>query len=59
MGALDYFACGYLMFVDESHISLPQVRGMCGGDRTQILQDAQAKANATRGKGAKPGTVQY
>ncbi len=29
---LDYFPEDYLMFVDESHVTLPQVRGMFGGD---------------------------
>ena len=29
---LDYFADDYLMFVDESHMTLPQVRGMYNGD---------------------------
>ncbi len=29
---LDYFPEDYLLFVDESHVTLPQVRGMFGGD---------------------------
>lgn len=29
---LDYFPKDYLLFVDESHVMLPQVRGMFGGD---------------------------
>ena len=29
---LDYFPKDYIMFVDESHVTLPQVRGMSGGD---------------------------
>ena len=29
---LDYFPKDYLLFVDESHVALPQVRGMSGGD---------------------------
>ena len=29
---LDYFPGDYLMFVDESHMTLPQVRGMYNGD---------------------------
>lgn len=29
---LDYFPEDYLMFVDESHVTIPQVRGMSGGD---------------------------
>ncbi len=32
---LDYFPDDFLMFVDESHISLPQVRGMFEGDRSR------------------------
>ena len=32
---LDYFPPDFLMFVDESHISIPQVRGMYGGDRSR------------------------
>jgi excinuclease ABC subunit B len=32
---MDYFADNFLMFVDESHISLPQVRGMYAGDRSR------------------------
>ena len=36
---LDYFTDDFLLFVDESHMSLPQVRGMYGGDmsRKQVL----------------------
>ncbi len=29
---LDYFPRDYLMIIDESHVTLPQVRGMSGGD---------------------------
>ncbi|MFW5720404.1 MAG: excinuclease ABC subunit UvrB [Candidatus Dojkabacteria bacterium] len=32
---LDYFPDDYLMFIDESHITLPQVRGMYHGDRAR------------------------
>jgi len=32
---LDYFPDDYLMFIDESHMSIPQVRGMYGGDRSR------------------------
>ncbi len=32
---LDYFASDYLLLVDESHITLPQVRGMYMGDRAR------------------------
>lgn len=30
---LDFFPEDYLMIVDESHVTVPQVRGMYGGDR--------------------------
>ena len=30
---LDYFPDDFLLFVDESHVTIPQVRGMYGGDR--------------------------
>ncbi|MCL4465011.1 MAG: excinuclease ABC subunit UvrB [Chloroflexi bacterium] len=32
---LDYFPDDFLLFVDESHISLPQVRGMFNGDKAR------------------------
>ena len=32
---LDYFPDDYLMFVDESHVSIPQVQGMYYGDRSR------------------------
>ncbi|MEI8338329.1 MAG: excinuclease ABC subunit UvrB [bacterium] len=32
---LDYFPDDYLLFVDESHMSIPQVRGMYNGDRAR------------------------
>ena len=32
---LDYFPDNYLLLVDESHLSIPQVRGMYAGDRTR------------------------
>lgn len=38
---LDYFPDDYLLLVDESHMSLPQVRGMYNGDRArkEVLVD--------------------
>ncbi len=38
---LDYFPKDWLLFIDESHMTLPQVRGMYGGDtsRKQTLVD--------------------
>lgn len=32
---IDYFPKDYLLFVDESHVTLPQVRGMYAGDRAR------------------------
>lgn len=32
---MDYFPDDFLLFVDESHITLPQVRGMYNGDRAR------------------------
>lgn len=32
---LDYFPEDYIMFVDESHVTLPQVRGMHAGDKAR------------------------
>jgi excinuclease ABC subunit B len=32
---LDYFPEDYLMFIDESHMTLPQLRGMYHGDRSR------------------------
>ena len=32
---LDYFPDDFLLFVDESHVTLPQVRGMYRGDRSR------------------------
>ena len=32
---IDYFPDDFLLFVDESHVMLPQVRGMYGGDRSR------------------------
>ena len=38
---MDYFPPDYLLFIDESHMTLPQVRGMYYGDlaRKQVLID--------------------
>jgi len=32
---LDYFPKDYLMFIDESHVTIPQIRGMYRGDRSR------------------------
>ncbi len=38
---IDYFPPDYLLVIDESHMTIPQIRGMYGGDRTrkEILVD--------------------
>jgi len=33
----DYFPADFLFFVDESHVTVPQVRGMYAGDRSRKL----------------------
>lgn len=35
MTLLDYFPSDFLLFVDESHVTLPQVRAMYAGDRSR------------------------
>jgi excinuclease ABC subunit B len=32
---LDYFHDDFLMFIDESHVTIPQIRAMYGGDRSR------------------------
>ncbi len=32
---MDYFPDDFLMFIDESHVTIPQVRGMYNGDRAR------------------------
>ena len=32
---LDYFPKDFMLFIDESHISVPQIRGMYNGDRSR------------------------
>lgn len=32
---IDYFPDDFILFVDESHVSLPQIRGMYNGDRSR------------------------
>ena len=34
---LDYFPDNFLMFIDESHVTIPQVRAMWGGDRSRKM----------------------
>jgi len=38
---MDYFPDDFLLFIDESHMTLPQIRGMYGGDisRKRTLVD--------------------
>lgn len=32
---LDYFSKDFLIFIDESHVTIPQIRGMYNGDRSR------------------------
>jgi len=34
---IDYFPEDYLMVIDESHVTIPQIRGMYGGDRSRKI----------------------
>jgi excinuclease ABC subunit B len=34
---LDYFPEDYLMVLDESHVTIPQIRGMSGGDKSRKM----------------------
>lgn len=34
---LDYFPDDYLMVIDESHVTIPQIRAMFGGDRSRKI----------------------
>ena len=47
---LDYFPDDWMLFVDESHISIPQVRGMYNGDqaRKQTLVDYGFRLQAAK-----------
>jgi len=38
---IDYFPEDFLMIIDESHVTIPQVRGMWGGDRARKLNLVQ------------------
>ncbi len=38
---LDYFPDDYLMVIDESHVTLPQIKGMWGGDRARKMNLVQ------------------
>src|SRR5690606_379633 len=34
---IDYFPKDFLMFIDESHVTIPQISGMYGGDRSRKM----------------------
>jgi len=34
---IDYFPKDYLLFIDESHVTIPQISGMYGGDRSRKM----------------------
>ena len=33
----DYFPDDFLLFIDESHVTIPQIRAMWGGDRSRKM----------------------
>ncbi|MDD7550215.1 MAG: excinuclease ABC subunit UvrB [Eubacteriales bacterium] len=47
---LDYFPKDYLMFIDESHVTIPQIRGMYFGDKSRkdILVEYGFRLEAAR-----------
>jgi excinuclease ABC subunit B len=47
---MDYFPKDWLMFIDESHMTIPQVRGMYNGDqaRKQSLVDYGFRVKAAK-----------
>ena len=55
---LDYFPEDFLLFVDESHVTLPQVRAMYGGDYARkktlvrglnsVMRSISSPKNSTR-----------
>ena len=45
---LDYFPDDFLLFVDESHVTLPQVRAMYGGDYARKKKRWWSTASACR-----------
>ena len=34
---MDYFPDDYMLIIDESHVTVPQVRAMFGGDRSRKI----------------------
>ncbi len=48
---LDYFPEDFLVVIDESHVTLPQVKGMCRGDnaRKDVLIDYGFRLRSARG----------
>ena len=44
---LDYFPKDFLLFVDESHVTLPQVNGMSGGDTARHIVFSLRFSSAT------------
>ena len=44
---LDYFPKDYLLLIDESHVTLPQVHGMFGGDRARKEKEFEQMMGTT------------
>jgi excinuclease ABC subunit B len=56
---LDYFPDDYLLFIDESHMSLPQIRGMYHGDRSRKETLVEARINQLIYVSATPRPYEY
>ena len=51
---LDYFPKDFLMVIDESHVTLPQIRGMFGGDHSRKLNLVEHGFRLTSAKDNRP-----
>jgi excinuclease ABC subunit B len=53
---LDYFPKDFLLVVDESHVTIPQIRAMYGGDRSR-KQNLVNMDSASRGNRQSPAHI--
>ena len=47
---IDYFPKDFLLIVDESHVTIPQIRGMFGGDSFAQAQPGRLRLPAAGGR---------
>ena len=47
----DYFPKDFLMFVDESHVTVPQIRGMFAGDFSRKIDARRTRLPTTQRTG--------